>query len=122
MSKFFIIIYFFLFVGCSIKQPQKSNSVVVLLKTPLLKFHDKGFLTKYDDFIDLQIFTAGQLVLELKIYKDKICKDSFRCIDSKEFNSIYFDSSYKNDFLYELFNKEKIYFKDKKNKILIKIK
>ncbi|MEA3315314.1 MAG: hypothetical protein U9Q30_05610, partial [Campylobacterota bacterium] len=105
MFRFFIIIYLFLFIGCSIKEPKKSESVVILLKTPLLKFYDKGFLTKYDDFIDLKIFTAGQLVLELKIYKDKVCKDSFRCVSSKEFNSIYFDSSYKNKFLYELFSK-----------------
>lgn len=122
MFRFFIIIYLFLFIGCSIKEPKKSESVVILLKTPLLKFYDKGFLTKYDDFIDLKIFTAGQLVLELKIYKDKICKDSFRCVSSQEFNSNYFDSSYKDTFLYELFSKNKIYFKDKKNKILIKVK
>lgn len=122
MFRFFIIIYIFLFVGCSIKEPKKSESVVILLKTPLLKFYDKGFLTKYDNYIDLKIFTAGQLVLKLKVYKDKICKDNFRCVSSEEFNRIYFDSSYKDNFLYELFNKNKIYFKDKEKRILIKVK
>ena len=87
-----------------------------------MKFYDKGFITKYDDNIHLQIFNAGQLVLNLKIYKDKVCKGTLQCMESKEFNKQYLNISYKDDFLYNLFSKNKIYFKDKKNKILIKVK
>ena len=87
-----------------------------------MKFYDKGFITKYKDNIHLQIFNAGQVVLNLKIYKDKICQSTFKCIGPKEFNAKYFHKSYKDDFLYNLFSQNKIYFKDKKNKILIKVK
>ena len=99
-----------------------------------MKFYDKGFITKYDDNIHLQIFNAGQMVLNLKIYKDEVCQGTFECISSKEFNSKYFHTSYKDDFLYNLLSNvengdfknniprnNKIYFKDKKNKILIKV-
>ena len=87
-----------------------------------MKFYDKGFITKYDDYIHLQIFNVGQLVLNLKIYKDEICKGTLQCISSKEFNKKYFNSLYKDDFLYNLFSKNKIYHKDKINNILIKVK
>ncbi|MEA2017310.1 MAG: hypothetical protein U9N59_02580 [Campylobacterota bacterium] len=87
-----------------------------------MKFYDKGFITKYDDYIHLQIFNVGQLVLNLKIYKDEICKGTLQCISSKEFNKQYFSESYRDDFLYNLFSQNKIYHKDKNNNILIKVK
>ena len=98
-----------------------SKSATILFKTPNMKFYDKGFVTKYDDHIDLQIFNAGTLVLKLLIYKDEICQNSFKCIDSKQFNKEYLSTKYNNDFLYNLFLEEKVYFRDNKNHILIKV-
>jgi len=116
-----IFIYIVLFTAC-FTQPTKSKSAIVIFKTPYLKFYDKGFITTYDDHIHLQIYNAGQVGLNLLIYKDRVCKSTFACQDSKEFNNQYLSSSYRDDFLYTLFSKQKIYFKDKKNKILIKVK
>ena len=87
-----------------------------------MKFYDKGFITKYEDNIHLQIFNAGQMVLNLNIYKDEVCQGTLQCMSSKEFNTQYFHPSYNDDFLYNLFSQNKIYFKDKENKILIKVK
>ncbi len=87
-----------------------------------MKFYDQGFITKYDDHIVLQIFNAGQIILNLKVYKDEVCKGTLQCMSSKEFNEIYFSKSYSDDFLYNLLSKNKIYYKDKKNNILIKVK
>lgn len=87
-----------------------------------MKFYDKGFVYKYENYIHLQIFNVGNIVLDLKIYKDEICRSSLECINSKEFNEKYLDIRYENDFLYKLFSKENIYHKDKKNNILIKVK
>ena len=42
-----------------------------------MKFYDKGFITKYDDYIHLQIFNVGQLVLNLEIYKMKFVKELY---------------------------------------------
>jgi hypothetical protein len=111
-----------LFSGCALKKPIYSTSSTIIFKTPTMKFYDKGFITKYDNYIELQIFNVGQLVLNLKIYKDEICKGTLQCMDSNEFNNKYFDKSYKKDFLYNLFSQKKIYFKDKQHNILIKVK
>jgi len=118
----FIIMAIFLFIGCATKQPFKISTNTIIFKTPRLKFYDKGFISKYDDHIHLQIFQVGNVVLDLKIYKDTICQSALKCISSKNFNKKYLNNSYKDDFLYNLFSQKKIYFKDKINNILIKVK
>ena len=110
------------FVGCVTKKPIESKSATILLKTPNMKFYDKGFITNYGRYIHLQIFNVGQVVLDLEIYKDEICQGTLQCISSKKFNSKYLDTSYSDDFLYTLFSKKKVSYKDKEYKILIKVK
>lgn len=87
-----------------------------------MKFYDKGFITNYGKYIHLQIFNVGQVVLDLEIYKDEVCQGTLQCISAKEFNYKYLSSSYNSDFLYNLFSKKKVNYKDRENKILIKVK
>jgi hypothetical protein len=122
MYKILITSIFLLFIGCSSKAPLESKSSVVIFKTPQMKFYDKGFINYFDDHIHLQIFAVGNVVLDLKIYKDEICQSTFECMQAKQFNKKYLHSSYKEDFLYNLFLQKNIYHKDRKNGILIKVK
>ena len=117
------IVLILILTSCSLKQPQVSQSVTVLLKTPTMKFYDKGFISKYEEYTQLQIFNAGTLVLDLSIYEDKVCKSMLQCISLKEFNKENLHYSYEDTFIKKLLdrNDKKIVFKDKKNKILIKI-
>jgi len=109
-------------IGCSSKQPIRTTKATIIFKTPLMKFYDQGFLNYHNDYIELAIFNAGNIVLHLDIYKDQICQGTMQCLSSKEFNQKYLSESYKDTFLYDLFNQKKIYFKDKPNHILIKVK
>jgi hypothetical protein len=122
MFKIIIIAIFLFFSGCSSKAPLASKSSVVLFKTPVMKFYDKGFVNYFGDHIHLQVFAVGNVVLDLKIYENKICQSTFRCMDAKQFNAQYLHTSYKEDFLYNLFLQKNIYHKDRKNGILIKVK
>jgi hypothetical protein len=110
------------FIGCTYKQPILSQSATIVFITPILKIYDKGFITYYDNYIHLQVFNISRVVLNLKIYKDKICQNDFKCLSSKKFNEKYLIKDYKDNFIYNLFKNDIVYFKDKKNKILIKIK
>jgi hypothetical protein len=123
LKKIVLIIVTLLFMSsCATKQPIITSSYTILIKTPQMKFYDKGFISKYDNYIHLQIFQVGNLVLDLKIYKDTICQSTIKCISAKEFNEKYLHNSYKDDFLYNLFSQKKIYYKDTINNILIKVK
>lgn len=113
-----------LFVGCALNQPKVVESATILIKTPKLKFYDKGFITKFENFTEVQILSAGTAVLKLKIYDDRICRDSFKCQSLRVFNSEYLDSNYDENFLKNLFENEQkeTIFRDDEHKILIKIK
>ncbi len=122
LKKIVFILTIFLFTACATKQPIITSSHTILIKTPQMKFYDKGFISQYEDYIHLQIFQVGNVVLDLKIYEDTVCQSTLKCISAKEFNEKYLHNSYKDDFLYNLFSQKKIYFKDTINNILIKVK
>ncbi len=123
LKKYLLIIsvYALLIQGCATKQAKVSQSATIIFKTPVMKFYDKGFVTRYDEYIHLQIFNIGMVVLDLKIYEDEVCKSSFECLNNKEFNLKYLAKDYDDKFLYNLFLKDNIRFKDKTNNIFIKV-
>ncbi len=88
-----------------------------------MKFHDKGFIFKYKDYTQVQIFNAGVAILDMKIYEDKVCKSTFKCQDIEVFNKENLSSTYPKNFLKNLFDKEdkEIIHRDSENGILIKI-
>ena len=89
-----------------------------------MKFYDKGFISQYSDYTKVEIFSAGTAVLSLKIYDNQICRDTFECQSLKAFNNDFLHTSYEDDFIKILFDKEdkEIIHRDNKYKILIKIK
>jgi len=89
-----------------------------------MKFYDRGFISKYTNYTNVQIFSVGTSILNLKIYENQICSDTFKCQSLKSFNNEFLHKSYKADFIKTLFDKEEkeIVHRDKINKILIKIK
>lgn len=124
MKFLFGLIIPFLFIACVNQEPIKSSSATILIKTPTMKFYDKGFISKFDSFTQVQIYSAGKTVLDLKIYEDKICQSTFECESLDSFNRKYLDKSYASSFLKDLFdnlNKEIVH-RDKSKNILIKIR
>ena len=89
-----------------------------------MKFYDKGFIFNYDDYTQVQIFSAGTAILDMKIYEDRVCSSTFKCEKLEIFDAKNLHKSYKKEFLRELFskNEKEIIHRDRKNRILIKIK
>ena len=104
-----IVLSLFIFTGCfSTNEPQiSSNSATILIKTPQMKFYDKGFIYKFKDYTQVQIFSAGTAILDMKIYEDKICRATFECQDLKTFNKENLSSTYEDDFLKNYLRKMK---------------
>ncbi|RBQ30075.1 hypothetical protein CRU92_03355 [Arcobacter sp. FW59] len=88
-----------------------------------MKFHDKGFIYKFKDYTQVQVFSFGNAIFDMKIYNDKICKSTFKCQDLDTFNKENLSSTYPKNFLKELFDtdKKEIIHRDNENSILIKI-
>lgn len=109
------------FYGCGYKQPLESRSATILLKTPAIKIHDKGFIIRHNDSFGLSVYSLGNAILDLTITKEKICKGFLQCFDGKTFNEKFLAPTYSDDFMYQLLSDPHPYFKDEENKILIKI-
>lgn len=95
------------FTSCSFNQPTVVSSATILIKTPKLKFYDKGFISIYNNYTQVEVLSAGTTILELKIYKDKVCKDSYNCQSFKSFNKEFLNENYKETFIKELLRKMK---------------
>ncbi len=120
----FIFVLSFMLIGCATKQPAVSQSATILIKTPAMKFYDKGFITQFDNYTQVQIYSAGQTVLDLMLYDNRVCQSTFECENNQSFNKKFLHASYENAFLKKLFDQDEktIIHRDKKNRILIKIK
>lgn len=120
----FFLTFLLLLVGCSHKQPILTQTATILIKTPKIKFYDKGFISKFQNYTKVEILSAGTTVLSLKIYEDRICQATFECQNLDAFNNDFLHKSYDKQFLKQLFDREdkEVIHRDKKNKILIKIK
>ncbi len=143
-----------LFISCSYKNRNiKSKTYLITIKTKNLKFSDIGFLNKNRDYLNLQIFSAGNLIFNIEIYT-KICVNK-NCFSKRDFTNLYLakvypqtlfenvlqkkpilesrnlekieggfkqeikDSNYNIKYKIE---KNNISFRDKKNRILIKLR
>ena len=107
MKKIYLIFLIIFFSGCALKKPILSQSATILIKTPTMKFYDKGFITRYDAYTQVQIYSAGQKVLDLSLYENQVCQSTFECISSKEFNKDYLHQSYEENFLKNIFEQNK---------------
>lgn len=148
------IIMITFFSGCAIKSYEKSDSKLVTFKTSKLKFSDVAYFRFDDTSVQVELFSAGQVVERFEI-ENLVCITQ-GCMTQSFFNKKYLHESYhdntlksiflgreifggvskkmtKNGFEQKLIDKKRynivyrvqngtIYFKDFKNKILIKIK
>jgi len=151
--KYLLLFLTLFFSACSIKNYERNETKVIILKSPKIKFADTGYIRSTDKSIALEMFVAGQRVETIEI-NHLICIKS-GCMSKSGFNAEYLHSSYPRDLLqnvllgrviYEgknlvrtpegfeqmiessdvdiVYKKtvQQIYFKDRKNKILLKIK
>ncbi|QOG12209.1 hypothetical protein [Arcobacter sp. FWKO B] len=132
-----VAIFIMFFSGCAIKQPTKTQSVMVSIITPNMKYSDLGFIKYYPNSTGLEIYSFGKALLDLRIYENRVCSSTFECISSDEFVRKYIHPSYPNTFFnnilhfddlenmggieYEYTKNGNLYYRDRINNILIRI-
>ena len=142
-----------MFNACSVKNYDTTQTKIIIIKSPKIKFADIGYIRNTQKSIELELFIAGNPVEKIAI-NHLICV-SEGCMTKRGFNKDYLTFSYPDDILqnillgneiYEGKDKSKtddgfeqnikskdidikyrvdskeIFFKDKKNKIIFKIK
>jgi len=151
--KYILIAFALFFSACSVKNYEVTQTKVIIMKSPKIKFADVGYLRNSDKSIELELFAAGKAIEKITI-NHLICV-SEGCMTKGSFNKDYLNKAYPTsimqnillgDAIYEGKNRVQtsegfeqliededvnityrvssnaIYFKDRKNRIIIKIK
>lgn len=147
------LFFVLLFSACSFKSYQTSESYLITLKTPQIKFSDIGYLRKDKASVQIELYASGVSVNKFEI-NHYVCSND-GCLSKNAFNDDYLSEYYPDELLKNvlmakpIFNAQNlirtaggfeqriedenlyiiykitandIYFKDKKNGILIKLK
>ncbi len=101
-----------LFNACSIKEVKKQESAFIVMKTPSIKFADMGFIYNDDENIKVEIYTAGQALVDLNINAQNICLSLLQCMEKEEFNEKVLSASYPSTLLENIFKAEPIFEKE----------
>ena len=146
---FLLVFILFVLGGCNHKNIIKSQSVKVVFKSKDLKIADMGFLNLGDSYESLQVFSLSKVILEIQSDDESICINK-TCLDPKYFNKKFLSQNYKDSFMSNILrfspifesknisknrngfeqkfgsivykvDQKSLYFKDKKEKIFIRI-
>lgn len=87
----------FLLSACVPRQYEKNESSLIIIKTPILKFADLGYVRKDNERVRVDLFTAGQPVQSIEINR-LVCVDE-GCLSKSAFNQDYLHPSYPDDLI-----------------------
>ncbi len=151
--RYLLITFLFFFSACSTKNYEITQTKIIIIKSPKLKFADVGYIRNTDKSIEMELFIAGKAIEKFTI-NHLVCT-SEGCMSKSGFNEEYLHPSYpdailqnillghaiydgknrvqtKNGFSQHIRDEDvdiryrvtaqEIFFKDKKNKIIFKIK
>lgn len=151
--KYTLLLLMLFFTGCSLKNYEHTETKIITIKSPQIKFADLGYIRNSDDSIELELFIAGKSIEKISV-NHLICV-SDGCMSKSGFNEDYLYRGYPEDTLQNILLAKPIYdskgiqkkedgfeqhvkdegvdisyrvdshvtfFKDRKNRIIFKIK
>jgi len=98
-----------LFSACVGIKPKKEESAFIVLKTPTIRYADMGFITASPTAVKVEIYGAGQPLMQLEIGGLNICMSKFKCMDKINFNERVLNGAYDKDLLENIFRAEPIF-------------
>ncbi len=113
--KYLLLCLITLFSACSIKNYEHSDTKIVTIKSPKIKFSDIGYVRHTDDAIELELFIAGHVFQKIHINKMICVKEG--CMSKRSFNSQYLNAAYPDDILQNIILGDAIYGGEKKVKL-----
>jgi len=90
----------FYLTSCAPKSYSKNESRFILIKSPLLKYADLGYIRSNKDEVRADLFVAGNLVQSIEI-SHLICVNE-GCLTKSAFNEGYLSKAYPDDLLLDI--------------------
>ena len=95
--------------ACTGKDAKKQESAFIVMKTKTIKFADMGFIYSNSSGVKVEIYAAGQPLLDLNINSQNICLSLLECMDKEQFNEEVLSSHYPVTLLENIFKSEAIF-------------
>ncbi len=153
MQYLLLVVVTLFFSACSVKNYEHTQTKIIIIKSPKIKFADIGYIRNSDKAIELELFLAGQPIEKITV-NHLICT-SEGCMSKSGFNEEYLNRAYPDEIMQNILlgaeiyngmnkiktedgfeqsvktdrvniiyrvNQKQIYFKDRKNSIIFKVK
>ena len=104
-----IISLAFTFTACTGKDAKKQESAFIVMKTDKIKFADMGFIYHSSSLVKVEVYAAGQPLVDLQINGENICLSLLECMDKKDFNKEVLVSDYPVTVLENIFRAKPIF-------------
>ena len=97
--------------GCTESQPQpkRTQSALIVWKSPSFRYADMGFISDSGRELQAEIYGSGSALMRLKINGDSICMSRFKCMSKERFNRELLSAHYPNDTLENIFRGKPIF-------------
>ncbi len=151
--KYILFVFILVFTACSTKEYAVTQTKIIVIKSPKIKFSDLGYIRNSDENIELELFVAGKCIETITI--NRLICTSEGCMSKSGFNEDYLNKAYPDDTLQNILLSRAVYdgkniqktsdgfeqhvkneevdivyrvdsretfFKDRKNRIIFKIK
>jgi hypothetical protein len=105
--KYILLIFTLFFTACSIKNYEHTQTKIITIKSPKIKFSDAGYLRNSSDAIELELFMAGKNIEKISV-NHLICT-SDGCMSKSSFNKDYLNAAYPDDTLQNILLSQAIY-------------
>ena len=89
--------------GCVETQPQRTQSALIVWKSPSFRYADMGFISDSGKQLKVEIYGSGSALMRLKISGDSICMSRFNCMSKERFNQELLSAYYPSDTLENIF-------------------
>jgi len=105
--KYILLVFTLFFSACSIKDYEHTQTKIITIKSPKIKFSDVGYLRNSEKSIELELFMAGKSIEKIAI-NHLVCV-SEGCMSKSGFNKDYLNSAYPDDTLQNILLSKAIY-------------
>ncbi len=98
-----LLLLMLLLSACVQPQPSKTQSALIVWKSPSFRYADMGFISDSGKQLKVEIYGSGSALMRLKINGDSICMSRFNCMSKGHFNQKLLSAYYPDDTLENIF-------------------
>ena len=104
-----MVLVAWLLVGCQPDPYKREWSAFIVMKTPVMRYADQGFIYEGKERVKVEIYANAQPLLHLEITPTKVCTGTLSCLSRHRFNQEVLSAYYPDDTIEKIFRAQPIF-------------